>query len=327
MKIGIKYSVVLITIFLGIGFVFAQDDSEENVLAEKYSEDQLKEEQKRLDFEESFIEAVSQRAMENYDKALELLSGGEKLYPENVAMLFEKAKNYFSLENYIESQNYCEKALKIEPENFWVKSLKRDVLLKQHNLPDALEIQKKLYAEKNSEAENLLRIYYLLQDKENGKKILTEADKNAIFLNNSKFYHNYFDQPETNSSSDSEENITEDTNQETKTSQNVKTDDAQLSDNLKRLEAEKNYKSLVDESQKAIELFPTNPLFYYYNGKSKNELKNYKEAVEVLENGLDFIFNDNEFLSKFYTELIVAYTALENNTKANAYKQLVQKLK
>ncbi len=304
--------------------VLAQDDTEENVNAEKESAEQLKEEERFLNFESFFIDAIQQRATENYNKALESLTKCENIYPDQVAMLFEKAKNYFSLNQYVEAHSYCDKALALKPTNFWIRSLKKEIFLKQRNLPEALNLQRKLYQEKNFEAENLLDIYYQLQDVEQGKLLLQEIDKNAIYVERLKFYKNYF---ETSNATllkiaETSENNSVVASQTDKTNNLVS-----LLTRLQALETEKNYKLLWDESQQAIVLFPTQAMLYYYQGKAQNGLKNFKEATSILENGLDFVLDDLVITKKIYEEIIKAYTALGNTTKVNSYKQLVQKLK
>jgi len=325
-----KYFLVLIIAILSSGFIFAQDESEENVIAEKYSKEQLKEEENLLTFEQNFLDAIQKRATENYNKALELLSICETIYPANVAMLYEKAKNHFSLNQYLESLYYCDLALAKEPANFWVKSLKKNIYLKQRNLPEALVIQKELYLEKSSEAENLLNIYFQLKDVQNGMILLKEIDKNAIYVTNLKFYKQYFNPAEDVNDQSNVENtdneiITEEVSTEkvVKSTQNFK-------EQVKILETllnGKDFENLLKKSNALLEFFPTEPLSYLYNGIANNSLKKYNQAQSILENGLDFVLDDTILLKKFYDELIIAYTQTGNLNKANTYKQLVQKLR
>jgi len=320
------YNVIFLILFslVSTNLLWAQDDTEENVIAEKESIEQLKEEERFLNFESFFIDAVQQRATDNYNKALETLTKCENIFPNQVAMLFEKAKNHFSLNQYIEAHSYCDKALTLEPTNFWIRSLKKEIFLKQRNLPEALSLQRKLYQEKSFEAQNLLDIYYQLQDIEQGKLLLQEIDKNAIYVERLRFYKNYFETSNEillNTDETSENN-------KVVVSQTDNTQElAGLLTRLQTLETKKNYQSLWEETQKALVLFPTQAMFYYFQGKAQNELKNYKEAAIILENGLDFVIDDDSISKKIYEEIIKAHTALGNTTKVNSYKQLVQKLK
>jgi tetratricopeptide (TPR) repeat protein len=320
--------VLLFFISLLSVLAWSQDDTEEQVRSDSFTEAQLKEEKIFLNFEQSFMEAIQQRAIENYNKALEALNICEKIYPQNVAMLYEKAKNYFSLEQYQEALQYCERIASVEPQNIWNQKLKREIYIKLRNYPEALVIQKTLYQEDPFEAQDLLQIYFLMQDKENGLNILRQVDKNAIYVENLKFYRNYFD-PETKVEIDSQS----DSDAILPVQSEVKTDDIHKVDfptqlqTLQQLQKEKNFTILLKQSSDVLDLNPTQPLVYWYKGLSQNELKKFQDAITTLENGLDFVFDDNELLLKLYEELIIAHTGMGNTAKANQYKQLVQKLK
>ena len=128
-----KLYIILFLVSLSLQSI-AQDDSEEDVAsAESYKKETLEEEKKYLVFKESFIASLAQKGIKNYDKALELLTICESSYPNNVAMLFEKAKNHYKLKQFIETHHYCDKALSIDPNNFWVQSLSRDAYEKEYN--------------------------------------------------------------------------------------------------------------------------------------------------------------------------------------------------
>jgi tetratricopeptide (TPR) repeat protein len=317
-----KWAFLIILLFFS-NIIRSQDDSEENVTAEEYTEEQLLEERKFLSFEDNFLNAVQQRSIENYDRAIEDLILCEKVYPENVAMFHEFAKNYLSKNNFSQALIYSEKALNIKPDNFWVKSIKRDILLKMNNLSEALVVQKELCVLNRSEASNLLNIYYKMQDRENGKKIIEEAEKNVIFIENLNFYKKFFLQEiKTDSTAEGTE-----PNPIQPEIIIVKNDLDSIINHLKLLESQKNFQELLSESAKSLELNSTQPMLYLFKGKAYNQLKKSKEAIEILENGLDFVFDNNELMKQFYNELVIAYQKEGNITKVNHYKQLVQKLK
>ncbi len=313
----------LIIILFFSSIIRSQDDSEENVTAEWYSEKQLTEELKFLSFEDNFLNAIQQRSIENYDRALESLSLCEKIDPENVVIFHELAKNNLSKNNFSQALIYAEKSLEIEPDHFWFKSLKRDILLKMNNLPEALIIQKELYNTNPSEAQNLIAIYYKLQDKENGKKIIEEAENKVIFIENLNFYKKYF------LSDIKAETIAEEegTTPEKANKIVLKKGIDSILENLKSLENQKKFQEIVLESNRNLELHSTQPVLYLYKGKALNQLKENKKAIETLQIGLDFVFDNNELTKQFYNELIFAYQTEKNNSKVYYYQQLVQKLK
>jgi Tfp pilus assembly protein PilF len=87
---------------------------------------------------------------------------------------------------------------------------------------------------------------------------------------------------------------------------------------LMRVEAELGeYTSLESHSSEAIELFPNQPLPYFFNGLSNITLKNYKKAIESLNDGLEFVYNNNPLLLDFYSSLGDTYNAIKEYEKSD----------
>ena len=78
------------------------------------------------------------------------------------------------------------------------------------------------------------------------------------------------------------------------------------------------------DGKAAIELFPSQGTLYYLVGIGANQMKNYKEAIDVLETGKDFIIDNNQLLIQLYSTLGEAYHNLKNykNSDANFDKSL-----
>ena len=74
-------------------------------------------------------------------------------------------------------------------------------------------------------------------------------------------------------------------------------------------------------SEKALEIFPAQPLLYLIRGTALNQLKNYKEAEEILTFGLDFIIEDQKLQADFYEQLYLTYTGLGNPEKAAEFSK------
>ncbi len=70
-------------------------------------------------FQDHFYEALKQKGIENYDKAILSLEKCLKLEPENATVHFELGKNYLALKDYKNAQSAFEKATKIDPTNKW----------------------------------------------------------------------------------------------------------------------------------------------------------------------------------------------------------------
>lgn len=79
------------------------------------------------------------------------------------------------------------------------------------------------------------------------------------------------------------------------------------------------FEQLVIESDKAIELFPSLPSFYYLSGLGNVQLKKYDKALESLEIGVDYCLDNNELKAEFYQYLGDACNALKEYEKSDMY--------
>lgn len=76
--------------------------------------------------------------------------------------------------------------------------------------------------------------------------------------------------------------------------------------------------SLQKESKEAMELFPNQPSPYFFNGISNYQLKNYSDALSAWTEGKEFVFDDNIFLSDFYSSIGDAQNQLKNHDASDA---------
>jgi tetratricopeptide (TPR) repeat protein len=62
-----------------------------------------------------------------------------------------------------------------------------------------------------------------------------------------------------------------------------------------------------------IDVFPSQPQFYYYSGQANNQLKQFKKAKEMLEMGLDYLVDDIPLEINFNNQLSEAFNGLGDN--------------
>jgi tetratricopeptide (TPR) repeat protein len=87
----------------------------------------------------------------------------------------------------------------------------------------------------------------------------------------------------------------------------------------------KDFVSMQKESKEAMELFPNQVKPYYFNGISNTQLKNYKDAVEALSEGKEFVFNDKPLLAQFYSIIGDDQNQLKNNEASDsAYDKVLE---
>ncbi len=95
---------------------------------------------------------------------------------------------------------------------------------------------------------------------------------------------------------------------------------------LLRIEAELNdTNAMADESKTAIELFPLQPVPYFFSGVSEFNLKKYDEAIDAFKKGAEITVDNNALLIWFYTYLGDAYHQKANNSESDkAYEKVLE---
>lgn len=86
-----------------------------------------------------------------------------------------------------------------------------------------------------------------------------------------------------------------------------------------------NYDSLIIQSTQVIELFPVQPMPYYFNAVGYFMQKKYDEALVSLNKGVKLVFNNNALMADFYSILGDTYHSLKRNTEAfTAYENALK---
>ena len=89
----------------------------------------------------------------------------------------------------------------------------------------------------------------------------------------------------------------------------------------------RDYKAVVKDAENALELYPAQPILYLVNGVAYNNLGDYKKAIDNLEMGIDFLVDNPTMEADFYSELSIAYKALNNISKSETFAKKAQALK
>lgn len=98
--------------------------------------------------------------------------------------------------------------------------------------------------------------------------------------------------------------------------------DTDLETNLLLLEAyaqAKQFEPMTKRAMTMIEVYPSQPQFYYYAGLGSNQLKQFKNAKTVLEMGLDYIVDDKKLEADFNIQLGEAHNGLGDAKKKEEY--------
>ena len=83
--------------------------------------------------------------------------------------------------------------------------------------------------------------------------------------------------------------------------------------------------TIIKYSEKAVEVFPTQPIFYYYAGSAFHYKKNYTKAIEQFTTGKKITINNNDLVVQFLSQLGDSYNAIKNHPKSDSsYDEALQ---
>lgn len=291
----------------------AQEEESAEISLELYSDE----------FQEYFFEALKQKGIENYDKAINLLIKCKKLQPLETAIDYELGINYFALKKFDEAAVYLFKAVEYNPDNYWYL----DQLFKTYETivgtSKAMEMVENLAQKSDIHKEQLLNLYLnrgfakeallllnTLGDM-NGKSSKRVQQRARIEYQLSKLNKS---DPNTIPAS-IEKSAAEGVNV---VANYVKSIEEELS--------RKSYITMLKLVQEALELYPAEARFYVSQGMAYNGLNKPKQALESLAVALDYLVDDLELERIIYEQMSSAYTTLGDTQKATFYTQKAKKL-
>ena len=406
--------------------------------------------------ENNFYEAIKQRAIENYDKAIIAIQKCLEKQPNNAAFYYELGKNNLDLKKYVEAEQAFKKATELDISQRWYWNGLYDVYYSTKDYQKSIKIVQKLIEYDEHLKEDLVSLYVYTNQKEKALQLLEEIESKAVLSANMEYYklrlledsksnkdekalitaiiknpkneQNYIDLMALYSQQNREDKaieVAKDLAKEIPNSEwaNIslfklylnegKGDEAAnamlrvlrnpkvtlglkhrflnefliysanstqfdsqlnqavdiLSDDktinvakevakfyynkrnyektsfflekalandpndwesiellLDNLVNAKNYEELGNRSVIFIDLFPSQPKLYYFAGYAENKKQNYKQAVEYLETGLEFVVEDIALERYFSIQLVEAYANIGNKKKSEFYLTKVEAL-
>ncbi len=313
-----KHIVVLFAMSFSLIGIAQNDSLAQAFLAEKNIEE-LKKEQRNLDFEKHFFEALQQKAIGNFDKAIVALERCQNIRNDDKALNFEFGKNYFELEKYTEAEAFTKRALIKDVNNLFMQILLRDIYNKQNNYKAALEVQEKI-AEKYDNSELDLVILYIKNNKiEDAKKILIDLEKKGTLDENLLPFKESILSGSVSTPNDTstEKQLEDQTIEELQITYQTEKSFRVLEQLLIKLNDKKKYLELEKQSMEGLEFFPAQPFVYLMSAIALNYTKKYDQALLKLEIGLDYIVDDTHLEADFYDQMGLSYKGLKNNVEAS----------
>ena len=110
-------------------------------------------------FQNAFFESLKQKAIENYDKAIESLEICLKLEPNTAVVQHELGKNYLFQKDYKKAYDSFEKAAATDPKNKWFLHGMYDVCYQTQDFNQAIVIVEKLVKLDAGYKEDLISLY------------------------------------------------------------------------------------------------------------------------------------------------------------------------
>lgn len=312
MKIKRKHIIISIGIFLIPLMNFSQEDLT--------STEEYLEEQQDINFQTFFFEALQQKAIGNFDKAIFALEACHNIDSENVAVLFEMSKNYTLLNKFTEAEYYILKGLEFSPSNIYMLRNLKEIKEKKNDYKGAINIQKKIVQIKPDEESDLVILYIKSGEIDQAISLLSRLDsinklppslvtlKESLTRSESIKNENY----------QKTEKYTDSKLDKLKQNYSLKNDYNSLKLVLDSELKTKQYLDLLKDSEEAISLYPAQPYVYLMNGVALNSLRKYKNAIEKLEIGLEYVI-DNNTEAQFMEQLSLSYKGLGQNKIATIY--------
>jgi len=306
---------------------YAQEKSLQEIIT---GEKDTRKEDLDLQFQTFFFEALKQKAINNFGKAIENLEQCYQIDSTSLAVEFEFSKNYLSLKNYFEAEIFINKALEKDAENVHLLNHKALVYKSQRNFSEAIKVQKLLIEISPKYTENLVLLYIQNKEYENAKNLIIKVEENALSSTKIIGYKRYLKSIELSGNKliTSKKAPIENTNLEALKKQFEKTKSYKTLHAILSNENENGlFEFLYTDSKNGLELFPSQPFLYHMNGLASNKLGKYNEAIAVLTIGVDFIIDNNNLEADFYEQLSISYEGLNNKNEALKYKQKAVQLR
>ncbi len=318
-----KHIIIGFGIFVIPMVSFAQEDvaSREAMLVE----------QKNINFQTFFFESLQQKAIGNYDKAIYALEACNNLDKDSVAVLFELSKNYGFLLKYTEAEYYILKALEIEPLNLFLLRHLKEIKTKQNDFNGAIIVQNRIIKQRPKEESDLVILYIKSGEIENAIALLKKLNKNNnLPANLVPLKESLLQTKPEISEKNKTTNFKEEPKSKTellKENYELKKDYNSLKLILERELKTKQFLELLEDSSKAIEIYPAQPFLYLMNAVALNSIRKYREAIEILNSGLEYLIDNEEMEAQFMEQLSLSYKGLGENKKATSYYKKAMELR
>ena len=128
------------------------------------------------EFETNFFDALKEKAIENYDKAIIALQKCLLKVPLNPEIHYQLGVNYLAQKKYVEAENAFQKAVDLEPKQRWYWNGLYDVHYQTRNFYKSIAIVEKLVTFDANMKEDLVSLYMNTQQFDKAKIVIDDIE-------------------------------------------------------------------------------------------------------------------------------------------------------
>lgn len=256
-------------------------------------------------------------AIKKTDKAIEEIQKLISLFPSEARYLGMLAEIYQQTNNMEKAIDLFDKILKLEPDNAFVLLSLSEYYKKQGDNEKSFQYLEKAFLNQSLEIDNKVKIllnYYVLTETD------TSLRKQAYILLDALVKTNPTEAKAFSIYGDflyRDKKIKE-ARERFRSAVKLEKDKFAIWNQILVLDAElEDYESMDKESEAVLELFPTQPFLYLYNGVANLQLNNLEKSIESFEAGVNLVVDNNVLSSQFHANLGDAYHKLKQNEKSD----------
>jgi len=139
-------------------------------------------------FENNLYDALTQKAIENYDRAIVSLQKCLDKDATSPVVYNELGKNYFALKQYAEAQNAFQKAVDLNPNKRWYWNGLYDVFYETKDYNNAIRIVTKLIEYNKDFQDDLVSLYMYTNQKDKALTLLKNMEQTTNLSQTMEFY-------------------------------------------------------------------------------------------------------------------------------------------
>ena len=129
------------------------------------------------EYQEHFFEALKQKGIENYQRAVDALNKCLNLDSTKPVIYFELGKNYNQLKNFGAAEEALKKAISMQPDNEWFLDELYDVYYRQEDFDKSIKTVKQLVKYHPDYKQDLATLYIKTEKYNLALKLLDELDR------------------------------------------------------------------------------------------------------------------------------------------------------